>query len=205
MMLLSTSISSKQGGFLTRRLYVPHDVWSQGGAKLTNLSEKGKCVEVLNGALEDVVNGSSEFFRGAGRQSAERWLKCLDEWTNVCEGVLSSVGKKLGVGESITARKSNGVTSWSGKVSRTFDRMTSGKNFDSPAVYTHGLTKLFHQAQLFDEHIKAFSTSLIPTPYSTLAPDLRHQIEARLKRSSEFFASVILTWYVKKGEKWLEE
>jgi len=173
-------------------------------------------VEVLNGALEDVVIGSGEFFRGAGRQSAERWLKYLEEWNNVCESVLSSVGKKLGVGESITGRKSSGVTSWSGKFSRTFDRMTSGKNFDSPAVYIHGLTKLFQQAQLFDEHIKAFSNSLVATPYSTLPPDLRHQIETRLKRSSEFFASVVLTWvirdlgllldkYVKKGEKWLEE
>ena len=75
-----------------------------------NLSEKGKRVEVLNGALEDVVTGSGEFFRGAGRPSAERWLKCLEEWNNVCESVLSSVGKKLGVGESMTDRKSSGVS-----------------------------------------------------------------------------------------------
>jgi hypothetical protein len=106
MSMLLASINSKQGGFLTSNLYVPHDVWSQGGAKLTNISEKGKCVEVLNGALEDVVAGSGEFFRGVGRPNAEKWLKSLDEWTSVCDSVLSSVGKKLGVGESVTARKS---------------------------------------------------------------------------------------------------
>ena len=112
MSLLLTSMSSKQGGFLTRRLYIPHDVWSQGGAKLNNLSEKGKCVEALNAALEEVVTGSSDFFRTAGRSSAERWLKCLEEWSTVCEGVLSSVGKKLGVGESIiSARRGGGVRS----------------------------------------------------------------------------------------------
>ncbi|KAF8334004.1 uncharacterized protein EI90DRAFT_3050620 [Cantharellus anzutake] len=217
MSLLLTSMSSKQGGFLTRKLYVPHDVWSQGGAKLNNLPEKGKCVEALNTALEEVVTGSGEFFRGAGRSSAERWLKCLEEFSTVCEGVLSSVGKKLGVGEGIvSARKGSGVTSWSGKFSRTLDRMTNNKSFDSPSLYVNGLTKLFQQAQTFDEHIKAFSNSFLPTPYSALAPDLRHQIETRLRRSSEFFASVVLTWvirdlgllldkYVKKGEKWLEE
>jgi len=94
--------------------------------------------------------------------------------------------------------------------------MTNNKSFDSPTLYVNGLTRLFQQAQTFDEHIKAFSNSFLATPYSALAPDLRHQIEMRLKRSSEFFASVVLTWvirdlgllldkYVKKGEKWLEE
>jgi len=107
-------------------------------------------------------------------------------------------------------------------------------SFDSPTVYTAGLSKLLHQAQMFgalpapvaphllltcdsaDEHVKAFSNSFTPTPYSTLPPDIRHQVELRLKRSSEFFASVVLTWvvrdlgllldkYVKKGEKWLAE
>lgn len=69
---------------------------------------------------------------------------------------------------------------------------------------------------MLDEHIKAFSNSFNPTPYSALPPDVRHQIELRLKRSAEFFASVVLTWvirdlglllskYVKKGEKWLAE
>lgn len=109
MSLLLASITSKQGGFLTRRLYIPHDVWSQGGAKLGNLAEKGKCVELLNAGLEEVAAGSSEFFRGAGRGNAEKWLRCLDEWSNVCDGVLAGPGKKLGVGEGFSGRKSNGV------------------------------------------------------------------------------------------------
>ncbi|KAF8309722.1 hypothetical protein DL93DRAFT_1700219 [Clavulina sp. PMI_390] len=216
MSLLHTSITSKSGSFLTRRLYVPHDVWTQGGAKLGNLNEKGKCVELLNAGLEEVALGSAEFFRGAGRGNAEKWLKHLDEWAVVCDGVLAGPGKKLGVGEGFVARKSNGVTSWGGKFSKALDRMTTAKGFDSPIVYTAGLSKLLHQAQMFDEHVKALSNSFTPTPYSTLPPDIRHQIELRLKRSAEFFASVVLTWvirdlsllldkYVKKGEKWLAE
>lgn len=109
MSLLLASITSKQGGYLTRRLYIPHDVWSQGGAKLGNLAEKGKCVELLNAGLEEVAVGSSEFFRGAGRGNAEKWLKCLDEWSIVCDTVLAGPGKKLGVGEGFGGRKSNAV------------------------------------------------------------------------------------------------
>jgi hypothetical protein len=52
--------------------------------------------------------------------------------------------------------------------------------------------------------------------YSALPLDIRQALELRLKRSSEFFASVVLTFvvrdlsqlldkYVKKGEKWLAE
>jgi hypothetical protein len=216
MSLLLNSIRSKSGGYITRRLHVPHEVWSQGGAKLTNLNEKGKTVEALNTALEDVVAGSSEFFRGAGRLGAEKWIKVLEEWSAVCEGIVGSVGKKLGVGEGINGKKSGGVTFWGGKMTRTLDRMTNGKNFDSPNQYVAGLARLFQQAQLFDEHLKALTNSLHPTPYSTLAPDIRHQVEIKLKRSSEFFASVVLTFvirdlgllldkYARKGEKWLAE
>jgi len=132
-------------------------------------------------------------------------MACVRVWWAVWE-------KKLGVG----VKKIGGVTSWSGKVTRTLDRMTNGKNFDSPTTYVLGLAKLFQQAQLFDEHIKALSSSQHPTPYSTLPPELRLQLEARFKRTSEFFASVVLTFvmrdlgllldkYARKGEKWLVE
>lgn len=77
---------------------------------MTNLNEKGKTVEALNTALEDVVVGSSEFFRGAGRVGAEKWVRVLDEWGGVCESIVGSVGKKLGVGEGINSKKSGGVS-----------------------------------------------------------------------------------------------
>lgn len=52
--------------------------------------------------------------------------------------------------------------------------------------------------------------------YNALAADLRLTLESKLRRSSEFFASVVLTFvirdlsqlldkYAKKGEKWLAE
>lgn len=89
-------------------------------------------------------------------------------------------------------------------------------SLDSPANYVVGLTKLFQQAQLLDEHTKALLASPPSPLYSSLSLDIRQALEIKLKRSSEFFASVVLTFvvrdlsqlldkYVKKGEKWLAE
>ncbi|KAF8527838.1 hypothetical protein BU17DRAFT_38799 [Hysterangium stoloniferum] len=223
MSLLWATMTSKSGGYITRRLHVPHEVWSQGGAKLLNLPEKVRVVEVLCGALEEVLHASNELTSGTGvidatscnRTEVERWLSKLDEWNGVCESIVGSIGKKLGVGEGFGAKKSGGVTSWS-KFAQSFNRMTNGKNLDSPASYVAGLTKLFQQAQILDDHTKAFLASPPSPLYIGLPMDLRQLLELRLKRSSEFFASVVLTFvvrdlsqlldkYVKKGEKWLAE
>jgi hypothetical protein len=112
-------MTSKSGGYITRRLHVPHEVWSQGGAKLLNIPEKVRVVEVLCSALEEVLTASNELTSGAGvvdatslcsRTEVERWLSKLDEWNGVCESIVGSIGKKLGVGEGFGAKKSGGVS-----------------------------------------------------------------------------------------------
>lgn len=135
MHLLHTSIVTPSGGYLTRRLHVPHDVWTQGGAKLNNLVEKGKCIAFLEAGLDDLSKASHEFTgsgaagsgalsgQGIARALAERWIRALDEWLSVCDSAVTNVGKKLGLGEGI-AKKGAG---WGIKVTRTFDRMTNGK------------------------------------------------------------------------------
>jgi hypothetical protein len=92
---------------------------------------------------------------------------------------------------------------------------TSIFSLDSPAAYVHGLTKLFSHAQLLDEHTKALSQP-ISSVYAVFPADVRTSMEMKLKRCSEFFASVVLTFvlrdlsqlldkYAKKCEKWLAE
>jgi hypothetical protein len=90
-------------------------------------------------------------------------------------------------------------------------------SLDSPASYVQGLSRLFAQAQLLDEHSRAISMQPTAAPaYASLTPELRSAIESKLRRSSEFFATVVLTFvvrdmaqlldkYVKKCEKWLAE
>jgi len=136
MNLLRTTMTSLTGGYVTRRLHVPFEVWSQGGAKLTNLDEKIRVVTILCDALEDLQTSSSECFGAGnvssglalgigsiGRKEAEAWLSKLEEFSNVCVGVVSSFGKKLGVGEGFVSRK----TTLGDKITRRLDKFTNGK------------------------------------------------------------------------------
>lgn len=89
-------------------------------------------------------------------------------------------------------------------------------SLDSPAAYVQGLKKLFSFAQLLDEHTRAICSQPVAPAYSAFPLDIRGSAEYKLKRFSEFFATVVLTFvirdlsqlldkYVKKCEKWLAE
>lgn len=120
MNLLRNTMTSKTGGYVTRRLHVPHEVWSQGGAKLNNVLEKVRVVEVLCSALEDLQSSSTEYFGPGtissgmgsgimGRKEGEAWIAKLEEFSSVCDGVVANFGKKLGVGEGFVIKKTTGV------------------------------------------------------------------------------------------------
>ncbi|KAH8997457.1 hypothetical protein EDB92DRAFT_1839852 [Lactarius akahatsu] len=226
MSLLRHTMISKTGGYITPKLHVPQEVWSQGGARLLNLPEKVRVVEVLCSSLEEVQHSSGGVFGagnvsaslapGIGKKEGELWSLKLEEFSNVCDGVVANFGKKLGVGEGFMIKKHSGVTSWGGKLTRQLDKLTNQKNLDSPASYVQGLSRLFAQVQLLDEHSRAVSMQPIAPAYASLTPELRSAIESKLRRSSEFFATVVLTFvvrdmaqlldkYVKKCEKWLAE
>lgn len=107
------------GGYITRRLHVPQPVWSQGGVKLPNVPEKVRVVEVLFTALEEAQGHSIKYFgvgtlHGQGidlaRKDAVEWNAKLEELCNICDGIVASFGKKLGVGEGLALKKSSGVS-----------------------------------------------------------------------------------------------
>ena len=116
-------MTSKTGGYVTRRLHVPHEVWSQGGAKLANIPEKIRVVEVVLSALEEMQNYSVEIFGAGnvssgmvlgigsiGRKEGDIWSSKLEEFSGVCDGVVANFGKKLAVGEGFVTKKSGGVS-----------------------------------------------------------------------------------------------
>lgn len=120
--LVRATMTSKTGGYLTRRLHVPQEVWSQGGAKLTNVLEKVRVIEVLCAAMDELSQYSTEHF-GAGnlsagintgvtavsKRSADGWNSKLEEFSSICDGVVASFGKKLNVGEGFVLKKHGGV------------------------------------------------------------------------------------------------
>lgn len=135
MNLLRATMSSNSGGYITRRLHVPFEVWSQGGAKLANIPEKIRVVAILSSALEDLQTSSADYFGAGnvssglalgigsiGRSEAEGWITKLDDFAAVCDGIEANFGKKLGVGESLVPKK-NALTS----LTKKFDKFTTGK------------------------------------------------------------------------------
>ncbi|KZW00652.1 hypothetical protein EXIGLDRAFT_720883 [Exidia glandulosa HHB12029] len=218
---LRQSMTSKTGAYLTRRLHVPHEVWNVVHlGKLNAVSDKVGVVEKLARVLDEVGTASANFC-GFGaptadpsRDEVERWILKLDEWAAVCEDVVLKDGKKLGVGEGFVARKSGG---WGNKFARSFEKMTSnGKNMDSSGNYVAMLSRLFMGAGVLESHTKWFLSTPRGAPYGTLSQDLLQQLDMRLRRSSEFFAKVVLTFVIrdlaqlldrhaKNGEKWLAQ
>ncbi|EIN13530.1 hypothetical protein PUNSTDRAFT_57152, partial [Punctularia strigosozonata HHB-11173 SS5] len=224
MNLLRHTMTSKSGGYITPRLHVPQEVWSQGGAKLANLPEKVRAVEVLCSALEEIQNSSQEFFgfgslTGQGmtaiaKKEGEAWGAKLEDFATVCDGIVGSFGKKLGVGEGLITKKTGGVR----KLTRQLDKLTNTKKYvlDSPASYVQGLARLFNLCQVLDEHTKALYSQPVAPVYSSLPVNVQSILQARLRHTSEFFANVVLTFvirdlsllldkYAKKCEKWLAE
>jgi len=123
MNLLRQTMTSKTGGYVTRRLHVPCEVWSQGGAKLANIPEKIRVVEVLLSALEEIQNCSVDIFGAGnvssgmvlgigsiGKKEGDIWSLKLEEFSSVCDGVVANFGKKLAVGEGFVTKKSGGVS-----------------------------------------------------------------------------------------------
>jgi len=120
MNLLRHTMMSKTGGYITPRLHVPQEVWSQGGARLLNLPEKVRVVEVLCSSLEEVQHSSAGIFGagnvsasmapGIGKKDGELWSLKLEEFSHVCDGVVANFGKKLGVGEGFMIKKNSGVS-----------------------------------------------------------------------------------------------
>ncbi|PWN51919.1 hypothetical protein IE53DRAFT_385696 [Violaceomyces palustris] len=162
---------------------------------------------------------------GLETTTASKFVKQLDEFDLLLVEVQNNLAKKLGFLETVTGKKaSNSFGALGSKLTRSLDRMTNGgKNLDTPAVYVEGLARLFSRAQVLERHLEALIRSQDPISqqqqhhnhhvqeerrgndrnsdfvdgYSTLAPDLKRNIEARLKRSSDFFANVVLAFVLR--------
>ena len=136
MSLLRKSMVDRTGGFVTPKLHVPNEVWTQGGAKLHNHADKMKALDILAIALDELSTASVEFcgaggvngLSGAlGRNEAERWASKLEDFDRSLSQVGEMYGKKLGVGEGFVAKKTGGMAALTGKFTRGLDRMTTGK------------------------------------------------------------------------------
>ncbi|KAK4701592.1 hypothetical protein P7C70_g4638, partial [Phenoliferia sp. Uapishka_3] len=213
--------SIESGAYVTPRLYVPKQMWSQTGVKLVAVETKVRMLDLLLTGLEGMEKSGEELIRKEGWKATERgremevargFAKELEDLEGLMGGIQSTLAKKLGYG---TSGKKTGPTSfsaWSSKLSRSLDRVTNGRSLDSPATYIEGITRVFRLAQCIDIHLAALASE--DYGYETLGKNEKQRIEKGLRRASDFFGQVIcqfilrdlgifLDKYVKRGGAWV--
>lgn len=89
-------LSIEQGGYVTPRLYIPKQVWSQAGVKLVAVETKVRMLDLLSTGLEGVEGRGRELERGRG----EGMVRELEAFEGLMEGIQSTLAKKLGYGTS---------------------------------------------------------------------------------------------------------
>jgi hypothetical protein len=134
MTLLRKTMNDRTGGFITPRLHVPYEVWTQGSAKLTNTAEKIKVIDILAAALDELTNASVDFCGASNdismstgganndRKQGEKWAGKLEDFDRAFGQVAETFGKKLGVGGGFVVKKSVGMAAWSNKL---FDKIAA--------------------------------------------------------------------------------
>lgn len=99
---LRSTIISPSGGYATRRLHIPREVWSQGGAKLASLETKVKVVELLVFQLKTVEAAGMGFLLdnhgvAQGRAAHQDFVKALDDLDGLFDECQKMLAKKLGL------------------------------------------------------------------------------------------------------------
>ncbi|GAA5853193.1 hypothetical protein JCM9279_006257 [Rhodotorula babjevae] len=219
--------TSGGGGYLSERLFVPAHVWTtSAGTKLVAIETKVRMLDLLSSGLDALdragrgmllVPVGSSSAAAAAREEAARFVKELESFEGLAEGIQSTLAKKLGVGvigvtgggiaggappvrekDSKQGRKGStaSFSAWSSKLSMSLNRVVAnGVSLDSQATYVDAIAKVFRQAQSLDRHLglvfPAAGDSPADSAYTLLSAADRHRLERHLRKSSEFFAHVI--------------
>ncbi|CAJ0921154.1 2243_t:CDS:10, partial [Entrophospora sp. SA101] len=128
--LLEQTITT--GGYLTKKLYIPPNLWLQGHSKLNALETKiSSCDVVLNCILR-----------------LEKELESIDP---IFEGLQNSLAKKLNYIESTNGKSwqnSSSFISWGSKLSRGLDRINVSNAMEDGNSYAGVLLRLFQKVRI---------------------------------------------------------
>ena len=136
---IGSTTTSSAGGYLSPRLYVPKTVWTQTGIKLQALETKVRVLDLLVAGLETLDRAgdpllnappaSGTAIAASLRTAAGAFVRELDMFDALLDEIQSTLAKKLGSSvEGLKGGKKSGqLGTWSSKLSRSFDRMTTTK------------------------------------------------------------------------------
>lgn len=104
------------GGYLTPRLYIPRQLWTQVGIKLLHTETKVRMLDLLLSGLEAIERAGEPVLAGninlpasAKAEAAQRLLRELGSFEGMMDGVQSTLSKKLGSIEAPGAKKAGQV------------------------------------------------------------------------------------------------
>jgi hypothetical protein len=108
-------LSIVRGAFISRRLYVPKELWVQpgAGAKLQAIEAKVRMLDVVAGAIDALEQAGHALLNpppgqpGLGIAHAARFAKQLEDFDAVLVEVQNSLARKLGFLETVAGKKAN--------------------------------------------------------------------------------------------------
>ncbi|KAG9303823.1 hypothetical protein G9A89_018720 [Geosiphon pyriformis] len=192
------------GGYLTKKLFVPNNMWVQANVKLASVEAKLSSCEIIYNCLLKLEKITMDDLDGL--------VKELDSIEPLFDGIQNNLARKLSYVESTNgkSRQSTSIMNWGSKLSQRLDRMGMGvvNRSEEANSYVDTLLKVFQIADIVEVYIRHFS--LLKGPYH----HHHTHIVSRLYKMSDFFGNVLCRFvvrdlgiladkYVKRGGNWV--
>lgn len=104
--------SIETGGYITPRLYIPKSLWSQSGVKLVAIETKVRTLDILLTGMEGLekfddflLSPQSPLDVSGAKEYVSRFVKELDSFEGLMDGIQSTLSKKLGYSPSALGNK----------------------------------------------------------------------------------------------------
>lgn len=114
MRVLRSTMVSPSGAYVTKRLHVSPETWSQSGVHLANLDAKLDALASLTDALANMERAGKEFEQAAKPLVVGmEWMRVLEAGERAVDDVQFTLGKKLGMEFGGTVKIKSGVRIYS--------------------------------------------------------------------------------------------
>lgn len=106
-------LSIVRGAYVTKRMYIPKEMWIQQSAKLMSLEAKIRMLEVVATGIDGLEKGGEPLLVPPGGQpglavvNAARFAKQLEDFAALLVEVQNSLAKKLSFLETVAGKKAN--------------------------------------------------------------------------------------------------
>nr|ODN92957.1 hypothetical protein L204_05135 [Cryptococcus depauperatus CBS 7855] len=214
---------SKANFAQTEKSHVPKIVAQD--VKIRCMHTLSLCLESTKSAGKPLLNGPRDRQRTLASEDStwkklgEEFIRALDE----LEEEMENTGKMLSKGGvGVNSWKGNKAISssksWGSRITRGMDKISNSKtqnSLNTPDRYVDNLAYLCVSSQILAEHLSNFLGPCTPA-YASLTEKTYRDIEARIRRSSEFVRVVVVPFvledfkqfllrYLKGGIRYLED